>query len=342
MTLVCCWLDKSYGQNKITALADARAADLGADGKWTPRTELTTKLYKVPMACYSISSLNPAVGGWDSPYYTTEIGIGFAGYCFEAMSIIALFKRFVGTLVAYPDSDSNVEPEIDDQAPTPEPKKLVDILMAVIDGWFSSSRSDQHVEFLLFGFSPQNGHPWCAQVERIKGGTARLVLVENTLQEYSVFSIGDAGHGDKFKQEVEDILGRIRKQSDGINAGGDINERLDNDLEKARLHLASRKTVEQAVINEINNEFRETVGGVLQKMEIYAVEVNRAVAGFTRDSKDFNIDMLPAAADRLGYIPILQNMGRVMPVMDVRSLAEARVPGDANEDFGSMPEGGLT
>ena len=34
-----------------------------------------------------------------NPYYETEIGIGFAGYCLEALTIIALFSRVMEQLV---------------------------------------------------------------------------------------------------------------------------------------------------------------------------------------------------------------------------------------------------
>jgi hypothetical protein len=45
MTIICCWLDESYGRSRLTAIADARAAYKDEKDEWKPLTETTTKLF---------------------------------------------------------------------------------------------------------------------------------------------------------------------------------------------------------------------------------------------------------------------------------------------------------
>src|SRR5262245_37154093 len=93
MTIVCCWFDRSFGRNRITAIADARAARK-VNERWVPLAETTVKLFKADVKCHAMTDQNFSVEGpWTNPYYRTEIGIGFAGYCFEALSIIALLSQ---------------------------------------------------------------------------------------------------------------------------------------------------------------------------------------------------------------------------------------------------------
>lgn len=99
MTLVCCWLDQSYSRERITAIADARASFKDASGRWHVLVETTTKLLPVTVRCHRLSDFDPATSQLAKPYRTTEVVIGYAGYCFEALSIIEMMRRCCGQLL---------------------------------------------------------------------------------------------------------------------------------------------------------------------------------------------------------------------------------------------------
>lgn len=206
MTVVCCWLDTSYSRRRVTAIADSRAAIKNDSGNWTPLNDVTTKLFKTRVNCYRLSGLDPTTGVWSDPYYATDIGIGFAGHCFEAMSTIALYQRCVDQLVADSDRD-----------PRPDPIKLAHILVAIASRWFRDHRSvnGHEVAFLLFGFSPLDGEPWAAQVEHSRGNDAKLIRCSYPLDAKSVFSIGDVGSEERFQASVAKIRQRIQKHAKG-------------------------------------------------------------------------------------------------------------------------------
>jgi hypothetical protein len=110
VTLVCCWLDNSYGRYRITAVADSRAAEF-RDNEWHPHSEQTVKLFRVPVNCYRANDFVYETASWQNPYFQTEVALGFAGYCFEAMTIISLFSRAMEQLVSQngeprPDTDA--------------------------------------------------------------------------------------------------------------------------------------------------------------------------------------------------------------------------------------------
>src|SRR5208282_5914209 len=109
MTIVCSWLDDSYGRSRITAVADARVCTESA-GRWVPLNDTTSKLFRIPVAC--CAEFDCSSGTWVNPYYTTELGLGFAGYCLEAMSIVALYRQVVERLaVVDPEGTARPKPE---------------------------------------------------------------------------------------------------------------------------------------------------------------------------------------------------------------------------------------
>jgi len=165
MTIVCCWLDDSYGRSRITAVADARVcSEVG--GKWAPLNDTTSKLFRIPVHCFT--EFDCSSGTWVSPYYTTELGLGFAGYCLEAMSIAALYRQVVERLAV-------VDPEGAARR-RPEPRLLVELLLEITRRYFAEHSSDLPVEFLLFSYSPE-GKPWIAQIEKKKGFEPALKYV---------------------------------------------------------------------------------------------------------------------------------------------------------------------
>jgi hypothetical protein len=214
-----------------------------------------------------------------------------------------LYQRFVGRLVAFSEDLS--------AQPRPEANKLVDILIAVIDSWCDAGKLVFSVDFLLFGFSPQDGSPWCAHVQLLKGHKATLANYSGPLEEESVYFIGDGICGRSSLDDLEKTRRSIRKQRRSISKGKDSETSFESELESARLDVADRKYVEQLVLDQIDSEEKATVGGVMQKLEIFGTDGHRGVASFSRDTTDFPVDALPWAGDELAYLPIVQEMGRV-------------------------------
>ena len=161
MTLVCCWVDDSYGRNRITAVANSRAADLRND-EWHPRSDQTVKLFRIPVQCHRLDDLDRDTGSSRTPYYLAEVGIGFAGYCFEAMTIITLFIRAMEQLVSQADE------------PRPDPDAMACVLTRIATDYFAghTNREAQHVQFLFFGFCAEQ--PWIARVGYVPGGPTQL------------------------------------------------------------------------------------------------------------------------------------------------------------------------
>ena len=205
MTLVCCWLDDSYGRSRITAVADTRAA-VCKNGNWHPLSDQTIKLFRVPVSCHRLDDLDPGTGGWRTPYFRAEVAIGFAGYCFEAMTIIALFSRVMEQLVSQAGE------------PRPEPDAMARILECIVTNYFAShtERKMHSVHFLLFSFSA--GRPWIAQVSHVPTGPIEPTV--EILRSNAVYTIGDAGDT-AFKTFIEETLERISKHARELrDAGG--------------------------------------------------------------------------------------------------------------------------
>lgn len=296
MTLVCCWLDNSYGRSRITAVADTRAAEFRNDD-WHPRSEQTVKLFRIPVQCHRLDDLDVATGSWRDPYYRTELGVAFAGYCFEAMTIITLFARAMEQLVS-----QNGEPR-------PDPGGMTEILKRIVRDYFSghTNREAQRVQFLLFGFADR---PWIARVSYSPGGPVDATAVEPLL-DGRVHAIGDAGNA-SFTASTEEILQRITRHAQALRRGRAPDAVFGHDLEQARHRDAAKKFVEENVLAKIESEFSRTVGGFLQKLEVYPVGDGAAVA-YTRESRSDILDNLPTAAVDLGYMPVGEPMGRGGP-----------------------------
>ncbi len=73
---------------------------------------------------------------------------------------------------------------------------------------------------------------------------------------------------------------------------------------------AEKKAIEEMVLRKINSEYSSTVGGSLQKLEVY-VAADRAVAAFTEDRNfDFSAALPHLNGDGLQYVSLQQFMGR--------------------------------
>lgn len=157
MTLICVRLDKSFSTTRIVALADSRASIRRDDGSWKAVSDTTTKLFALPVRCYEPDHLTPILGAWQDPYHESIIGLGFAGSCFEALTIVAALSN---ALVALCDVDSN--------HPTPTGQGILSVAEHLTKNYFQGHSGDgaPKVLFLLFGFE---GHqPWIGRIEGSK------------------------------------------------------------------------------------------------------------------------------------------------------------------------------
>lgn len=295
MTIVCCWFDRSSGRSRITAIADARTS-IQVNGRWQMLSDTTVKLFRVRVKCHTLEAFNMETATLQDPYYETEIGIGFSGYCLEAMTIIALFAKAMEQMAT-----------VGDTTPLPDPKRIVSALESIITRYFNghTNRAAQRVEFLVFGFSPEK-QPWLATV---KYNPERGLIFEfdNPMQVDRSYAIGDAGN-QQFRQRLNDLLKRIAKHATGLKPGLGADATFEHQLAQAEHLNAQKKIAEDLTLDKVNDEIATTVGGVLQKIELYQTG-DRAVVSFSRESQGDILDGL-TVADGLVYLPVGELMGR--------------------------------
>jgi len=298
MTIVCCWLDNSYSRSRITAIADARASVRLSPTVTQAVNDNTTKLFKTIVNCYELSGLNMATGSWDNPYFSTEIGLGYAGSCYEAMSIIALFQRCASQLV------SDAVP-----ASKPRPDGIATMLVEIAARWFSTHvcADDVTVTFLLFGFSPLDGKPWAAEIRCTKAKGVRLENVSWDLTESETYICGDMALAGK--QDIEKFRHRIQKHGRSVRDDRDTESRCESELARAKHSIAEKKFLEKVVLDDIASEFRSSIGGVLQKIEIVPIDGNRGVASYSRHDATDILDGLSQVGNNLGFIPTAAALG---------------------------------
>jgi len=297
MTIVCCWFDRSFGRSRITAVADARAAYKRANS-WLPLAETTVKLFKADIKCHAIVDLDPLTGVWKQPFYRTEIGIGFAGFCFEGLSIIALLSRCLEQLVI--DGEDR---------PAPGPGGIINFAKEIIARYFKdhSVPAQQTVEFIIFGFGPETGEPWVGIItHNSRDGVS--AVVHDPIREDRVYLLGDAAICRDLQPGADEIIGRIRSHAASLAPGNGEDAVFDQARERARHHDAQKKILEDLVLSKFPKH--ATVGGVLQKIELFR-QGGAAVAAFTRDDRPYILHRLPVLHPAgLGYVPIDEVMGQ--------------------------------
>lgn len=302
MTIVCCWFDESYGRRRITAIADARAAVQQPGGNWTPLSDTTVKLFRAFVKCHSMGSFQMEIANWANPYFQTEIGIAFAGYCFESMTVIALLSRALEQLV-----------QLGEERSLPEPQGILNLAREIMDRYFAGHANlAQHaVELLVFGFSPSTHEAWCGKVERKPNQRTLVSEFVQPMQADDFLAIGDVAKQASFRKKVDDLRRRIAKHRESLAPSMEEDAQFNHDLEVGRHHSAEKKIIEELTLGKLDDEFSATVGGVLQKIEVYPIENGAAVVSFSRDDQAFLLDGLPCVSeDGLGYVPIGEQMGR--------------------------------
>jgi hypothetical protein len=225
--------------------------------------------------------------------------MGFSGTCFDAMSIIALYRRCLEQLVF-----------VGDTLVRPEPVRLLEILQEITNRWFKESPTSKNVEvyFLVFGYSPIDGRPWAGKVGRGRAESAKLIEISNPLEPQEFYCAGDVGERRTFKRAIDDIRKRIQRHAKRLRPGNSFDARMAQELEAARHESADKKSIEKLVFHEIRKASNETVGGVVQKLEVVLSDNYSCVAAFSRDDQDYILDNLPPAANGLTYVPVVEKM----------------------------------
>jgi hypothetical protein len=107
---------------------------------------------------------------------------------------------------------------------------------------------------------------------------------------------------------VSEVRERVSKHAAGLKQKGFV-DLFEFDLERARHHTGDKKHVEDSVLKALDDELRATVGGVLQKAELYLSDDGVSRMAFCRDDKHHLLDALPSVGDQLGYVPVVERMG---------------------------------
>ena len=300
MTIACAWWDESDGLKRITAIADARAAVEKTKGLWEPLSDRTVKLFAVDVRCHELENgLDTNRGGaWVNPYYETQIGIAFAGYCFEALTIIAIVSRYLASL-----STEGTQSK-------PQPQDIARFISEIVARYLNSHKEPEHqsVQYLVFGFAPGTNRPWLAELKYRKGKKLKDEFHADFGKEGELFVIGDADICEEIVGQR--ILKDIRKRAARLEEGSGPDAAFEYEVEMARMDNAEKKAIEEMVLKKINSQYSRTVGGNLQKLEVHTAGES-AVTSFTDDRNfDFSAGLPALNNDGLQYVSLVQFMGR--------------------------------
>ena len=161
------------------------------------RTDMTVKLFRVTVSDTMKTTSIARSGSGASHMRNAKVGMGFAGYCFEAMAIIALFSRAMGADPRQIRIDRC-------RGPRTSLRSLSKLSVSFSPG--HHNREAQRVDLMLFGFA--NEEPWIARVAHYPD---RGVVTElsRPMNNDRIYTIGDAG-GVAFEEGVEEVRVRIR------------------------------------------------------------------------------------------------------------------------------------
>ena len=298
MTIAYCWLDQSLSRARITAIADSRISQRLDDGTWEPLQEETIKLFRVPVKCYSMDTLDLATGVWKDPYFETELGLAFAGDCMEALSIANSFIRAVSQLVV--DGPGR---------PRPESCKLFQMLNDAGTHWLSSyERPMANVQFLLFGYSDVDATPWAGRLIWPERPPPDGNQFESRMVDSSIFVIGahTTPKGGKFAEKLRRLF--QNKAGKKMNVAELRKAGFEPDLERAKLLNADRMVLEDDIASLLMSVTEVTVGGTMQKLEVFSDAGGRALVAFSRDDAGLGHDFHEVAPG-LVYRSVCSTMG---------------------------------
>jgi|GEM_PF-4311881 len=237
-----------------------------------PLQEETIKLFRVPVRCYAMSNLDLHTGTYKDPYFKTDLGLAFAGDCFQAQSIVNAFLRAVSQLVV-----------VGDGQPRPSATGLVRLLREIAQNWLSTYRlAVPDIQLLLFGYSPQNSLPWAARLKWPQVIGPNGDQFEEPLRDTSVFIIGAEAkpEGIAYAAELRDLF---MKKTGKLNLAELRKAGFEPDLEAAKLLNADRMLIEDDVASLLMAHAHTTIGGVMQKVEVIPVGGETCTVAFSTD-----------------------------------------------------------
>lgn len=194
--------------------------------------------------------------------------------------------------------------------PKPEPEGIACLVEAVVDRYFKQHKraETQTIELFVFGFSAIDLTPWLWKIVHKSGkGTTKTSL---SLGADDFHVIGNITTSTGYMRRVGELRKRIKKHKEKLREQQGEDAHFELQLEKARHESADNNAVEDETLAQIENEFANGVGGILQKMEAFEVG-GRTSISFTRDNGQHILDGLPVIGrPGLGYVPIGEKMGR--------------------------------
>ncbi|WP_143412420.1 hypothetical protein [Gluconobacter sp. DsW_056] len=294
MTIIACWLDESYGVKSLSALADARASSK-VNGIWKVHSDATIKLFAIEVRCFKVDSMIYGLGAHVNPYYETNIGIGFAGHCFEALTVISHIQRAMNLLCS-PDPGN----------PLPEPDGLLNLAKTIAERYLIDHQFGAHrdLEMVLFGWAGPND-PWIGKLVWNKNN--KEVSSELTTPTAAdIVTVGDGYRASSALPFATKIRRKISRQIQRVLRWPATEQQ---EFSKAILSIEASKRIEQGIGELVENEFVKTVGGVRQKLAI-SYYTKRAYAAFTADDQPKLMDGLPSVCQHstLEPIPIVSKM----------------------------------
>lgn len=305
MTIVCCWLDRSQSIERVVGLADGRASTQRDNTNFDPYVDATPKLFRILVRCFDLD-FQPATGLPGSPYYETEIGIGFAGQCFEAMSIIALGQRCLATLTDTMRTGSR-----------PSHDGIVNLVRVLSDRFFQTHRRPdrQDIDLIVYGYCPTSGEPRASHIRHRRNTATTTRSLSLTGNGFHV--IGSAGGESDFSETIEKLTKHIERHKVSIKKRM-FDDYFEFELEKSKHENAKAGAIENSVLSLVLKDTFGDLGGVLEKLEAFKVR-DKAVTSYTSDSRPNIFEGLPSVNSAgLAFMPVTQNLeDSYVPNIDV-------------------------
>lgn len=298
MTIACCWLNTAHGRSRITAIADARAS-IGPSAV----SDDTVKLLPIALKCHEASNFDYQLERFVDPYFKTELGIAYAGDCFSAFNIIVLLSRALSQLAS------------EQTGALPEAKGVATAFHTLIEAFFAKAQGDTQkstVQFLLFGYDPQTGEPWVAEFTRRHPGPTDARLFP-AIGPKDFFCIGDGVNAHGFLGRVKGLRSHIQGHAEDLVVRAEEDAEFKREMEAARHEVAEKKVIEEHVLELIESSFATTIGGELQKLELYPNGAS-ALACQTAAPGYHILRTLPVMPSGLQFPTVNEWMGRKPPL----------------------------
>lgn len=279
---------------RLSAVADSRATRKLPWGALEVVTEHTPKLFAAPVRCFDPSALNLTNSVWTNPYYETVVGLGYTGNCFEALAVVAHIQRCFSQLVAD-----------DKTSPLPDSGLLAELAGELLDRFINAHKDKAKltVRFVMFGWTPDR-EPWIAKFGWCKGAKDTPVFTAATRAKF--IAIGTDPGAARAAAALQRSTANKHKRSTGPKD-------FDAELQVALEHLAVSDTVEQAVNSYLKTPHWASIGGRLEKLEIFPGDGDpcASYAAFTHDyDAPYWNGLSPVSkASGLRYVPTAVNRG---------------------------------